>query len=118
MYRIFLLSLLLSLIITPAIAQKPNTEEQTSRDFVSVGETLDQAGTTDKNELPELWGLVVGVSDYKFGDKSGSDIHINNLRYAARDADAIYRFLISENGGFKKDHVLKLTDQDATRAKV
>jgi uncharacterized caspase-like protein/tetratricopeptide (TPR) repeat protein len=118
MNRFFLLSLILSLIISPAIAQKPKTEEPASRDFVVVGETLDKKGTTDKSELPELWGLVVGVSDYKFGNKSGSDVHIKNLRYAARDADAIYRFLISENGGFQKDHVLKLTDQDATKPKV
>jgi uncharacterized caspase-like protein/tetratricopeptide (TPR) repeat protein len=91
---------------------------QSSRDFVTVGESLNKKTAGAGSELPELWGLVVGVSDYKNGDQSSSDVRIHNLRYAARDADAVYQFLISENGGFKKDHVVKLTDQDATKSKV
>ena len=117
MKYVCLLFLALNLILAPVSTLGQQSDKQTSRDFVSVGESLDQ-GPTNKESLPELWGLVVGVSEYKYGDQSNGDTKIKNLRYAARDADAVYQFLISENGGFKKDHVVKLTDQTATKAKV
>jgi len=49
----------------------------------------------------ESWAVVIGVGRYE-------NPRIPALRYAVADADAIYSVLIAS--GFKKDHVLLLTD--------
>jgi hypothetical protein len=49
------------------------------------------------------WAVVVGVGQYEHAA-------IPRLRYAVADAEAIYQTLTGP-GGFKKDHVLLLTDR-------
>lgn len=57
------------------------------------------------------WAIVIGVSKYKHESL--------NLRYADRDAEEFYKLLLSPVGGnFKPDHVIKLTNQEATTANV
>jgi uncharacterized caspase-like protein len=63
--------------------------------------------------IAKRWAVIVGVSDYKFRGKWG----LENLRYAARDAQALAAFLQSEKGG-RFDRVTVLTDQEATTQKV
>ena len=59
----------------------------------------------------DRWAIVVGVSKYKH-DRL-------NLRYADRDAEEFYKLLLSPLGGnFKPDHVVKLTNHEATTASV
>jgi uncharacterized caspase-like protein len=61
--------------------------------------------------LPNIWGVVVGVSEYQ-----NQQI---KLRYAHKDAEAFYRFLISPFGGaVSADRIDLLTNRNATRAEV
>lgn len=57
---------------------------------------------------PQRWAVVVGVSEY--GNRS-----IPSLKFADRDAEAVAAFLQSpEGGGFDKDHMRILINEDAT----
>jgi TPR repeat protein len=59
----------------------------------------------------EQWALVVGISKYGTG--------VEGLRFARKDAEAFYNLLLSPNGGgFPRDHVLKLVDEEATSVRV
>jgi len=63
--------------------------------------------------LPRSYALVVGVSDYKnLGENQ-------DLKFAERDAEAIYNVLISQEGGnLDFQNVRKLLGRDATIAKM
>ena len=56
----------------------------------------------------DSWAIVIGIDDYAKWPK---------LQYAARDAQAIRQTLI-EKFGFTTDHVVSLTNQEATRAGI
>ncbi|CAN5325472.1 hypothetical protein BH11CYA1_BH11CYA1_21150 [soil metagenome] len=70
--------------------------------------TLAPSATIDKS-IADKWAIVVGISNFK-------DPSIN-LKYAAKDATDFRNFLIAKEN-FKADHVLLLTDADATKAKI
>ena len=58
--------------------------------------------------IAQRWAVIVGVGDYK------SD-QITDLRYASKDAQAMYDFLRSPAAGpFEEDHILLLKDDKAT----
>ncbi len=62
------------------------------------------------SKIGERWAVVVGISGYKHSDKG-----IPNLKNAANDAHTFADFLRSDQGGgFKKDNVLLLTNEQAT----
>ena len=84
-------------------------------------ESVDQQPSSRHAELVNLptsyatyvdrWAIVIGVSKYKYESL--------NLRYADRDAEEFYKLLLSPLGGnFKPDHVVKLTNHEATTASV
>jgi hypothetical protein len=52
---------------------------------------------------PERWAVVVGAGQYE-------DSGIPRLRYTVPDAEAVYQ-LLTGPGGFKREHVLLLTDR-------
>jgi hypothetical protein len=52
---------------------------------------------------PTRWAVVIGIGNYQSPD-------IARLRYAVRDAEAVYQVLTGP-GGFKSEHVLLLTDK-------
>ena len=56
----------------------------------------------------DSWAIVIGIDDYAKWPK---------LQYAARDAQAIRQTLI-EKFSFATDHVVSLTNQEATRAGI
>jgi hypothetical protein len=61
-------------------------------------------------EIRGRWAVIVGVSDYAHGGEQFS-----NLKYAAKDGQALANFLCSrEIGGFKSENVLCLFDEQAT----
>ncbi|MBI2540096.1 MAG: caspase family protein, partial [Deltaproteobacteria bacterium] len=64
-----------------------------------------------KKPLPdpprERWAVVIGVGRYESPE-------VPRLRYTVPDAEAIYETLI-KSAGFKKDHVLLLTDRSERR---
>lgn len=59
----------------------------------------------------ERWAIIVGISQYKHESL--------NLKYADRDAEELYKLLLTPSGGaFEADHIIKLTDKDATLAEI
>jgi len=59
----------------------------------------------------DRWAIIVGISKYK--DES------LNLEYARRDAEALYELIQKPSGGgFEKDHIVKLVDEEATTANI
>lgn len=65
---------------------------------------------TGKNgPVRDKWALVIGIS--KFANPA------YNLQYAAKDAQDFYNYLVNE-ANFKKDHVLLLLNERATRENV
>ena len=84
-------------------------------------ESVDQQPSSRHAELVNLptsyatyvdrWAIVVGVSKYKH-DRL-------NLKYADRDAEALYELLLTASGGgFEKDHIVKLVNEEATTANI
>lgn len=60
--------------------------------------------------IDERWAVVVGIGEYASPD-------IPDLEFARADAQAMYDFLISSAAGpFEEDHILLLTDENATGA--
>ncbi len=87
---------------------------------IRVGATPEEAG---KNTSVQLWGVVIGVSRYKNGDQTLKEGQIPNLKNAGDDAQAMYDFLRSSNGGDFRDeseggHLVLLKDEAATKANV
>ena len=58
--------------------------------------------------IDERWAVVIGIGEYRSEE-------IPDLEFATADARAVHDFLTSEAAGpFEEDHVLYLTDQEAT----
>lgn len=58
--------------------------------------------------IDERWAVVIGIGEYRSAD-------IPDLEFATADARAVYEFLTSDAAGpFEEDHVLYLSDEDAT----
>ncbi|HYV07760.1 MAG TPA: caspase family protein, partial [Blastocatellia bacterium] len=109
----FLLSFsgLIVLGALPVLAQQVQ-----ERGLVRVGATRKESKAAQK---VELWALLIGVSRFQHGDQTVRGNQISNLKYAGDDAQAIYEFLKSEEGGaFPEDHVFLLKDEKATKAEV
>lgn len=78
---------------------------------------------TEKGRAPELWAVVVGVSRFQNGGQSVDGNKITNLKYAADDAQSVYNFLSSDEGGGFRDvkdggHMILLKDEQATKFNV
>jgi uncharacterized caspase-like protein len=59
----------------------------------------------------DRWAIVIGISTYQ--DKN------LNLKYADKDAQALYDLLLTASGGgFEKDHVKLLLNEEATTANI
>ena len=102
---------LMALGVLPARAQQVQ-----ERGLVRVGATRKESKASQK---VELWALLIGVSRFQNGDQTVRGNQISNLKYAGDDAQAIYEFLKSEEGGgFPEDHVFLLKDEKATKAEV
>jgi peptidoglycan/xylan/chitin deacetylase (PgdA/CDA1 family)/TolA-binding protein len=56
----------------------------------------------------ESWAAIVGINDYQ---------HWPKLRYAVNDANGVEEALVSRFG-FKRDHIRKLIDGEATRERI
>jgi uncharacterized caspase-like protein/tetratricopeptide (TPR) repeat protein len=66
-----------------------------------------------------LWAVLIGISRFKNGDQSVGGVQIQNLKSAADDAQAIYDYLRSdEGGGFSEDRTILLKDEGATKDSV
>ena len=66
----------------------------------------------DRTDIGQRWAVVIGVSEYQ-------DSRIPSLRYAARDAQSVYDWLVSPNGGrFAPSRVNLLLDRNATNENI
>ena len=116
------IAIIASLLFTVCAAAfdlpRAKAQDQKARDLVvkKIGATV--ADTKAGKEV-NLWAVLVGISRFKNGDQSVGGMQIQNLRSAADDAQAIYEFLKSEEGGnFAEDHVILLKDEQATKSAV
>lgn len=91
-------------ILTPTTVGA--TQESTSADS---SKTASSTSVAPNRPVADKWALVVGIS--KFANPA------YDLKYAAKDAQDFYNYLINE-GNFRKDHVLLLLNEHATRANV
>lgn len=77
----------------------------------AIATTAAPASPQPLGKIAERWAVVIGVSRYKYADPR----KLPNLKYADRDATEFAAFLKSAAGGsFPGDHVLLLTDEQAT----
>jgi tetratricopeptide (TPR) repeat protein len=89
-----------------------------------VGATHEQERSAG-GDAPNLWAVLIGVSRYQYGDQAidVNGFEIKNLRYANEDAQGVYDFLRSPEGGGFRDvdeggHMILLKDEEATKASV
>ncbi len=62
-------------------------------------------------EFVDRWAIIVGISRYHHEQIS--------LKYAHRDAEALYELIQTPSGGgFARDHIVKLVDEEATTANI
>ncbi len=100
--RIRLLIAISALLSLPVASLTRNVIAQTE---------LDSAPEKSPNRpIKDKWAVVIGVS--KFANPK-----IPQLKYPSKDANDFYQYLISD-GKFAKDHVLLLTDENATKVKI
>ena len=95
------LSAVLVIGLAMLLLMSASAQEQRERGL-KVGRTQQElsAGGDDVN----LWAVIIGVSKYKYGDQDLEGYRITNLKNAADDAQAIYDFLKSpEGGGFRDE---------------
>lgn len=76
---------------------------------LATAEPTKNSSSEINKPIKDKWAVVIGVS--KFRDSS------INLRFAAKDARDFAEYLTTE-GNFQKDHVLLLTDENATRENI
>ncbi|HWN98680.1 MAG TPA: tetratricopeptide repeat protein [Blastocatellia bacterium] len=94
----------------------PALGQPQERGLTVVGRARTESKATQK---VELWALLIGVSRFQNGDQNVRGNQISNLKYAGDDAQAIYEFLRSDEGGaFPEDHIFLLKDEKATKAEV
>jgi uncharacterized caspase-like protein len=96
-----------------AKAQKANAALLASQPVLPPTPPPGPAVGTLPAPVSRRYAVVVGVSEHKFRGKMG----LSDLRYAARDAEALAAYLRSDRGG-RFDHVALLTNQQATTQDV
>ena len=80
---------------------------------VSIPVFIKQAGVNPPS-VRQKYALIIGISKYKNNSRG-----VQNLDYADNDAKAIYEFLQQPTaGGFARDNMLLLTNEQATLAHI
>jgi len=83
------------------------SESTTSERGIAITPKSAKAFLTDPDI--ERWAVVVGISDYK------NNPAVTDLKYADRDAQSFYDFLVSPQGGcFKPENIQLLLNEKAT----
>jgi hypothetical protein len=89
-------------VLTLTAAEPDGTVRQDVRRIVYAPPAAGTPPASAPRVVPEQWAVVIGAGQYHSPS-------IPRLRYAVPDAEAVYRTLTGP-GGFKKDHVVLLTD--------
>ena len=115
-------SFIVSTFVFPSLSTRASAQDDQGRRGrglnIKVG-----ARQGEVNADVGLWAVLIGVSRYEIGDQELDGYRISNLKNAADDAQAIYDFLKSpEGGGFRDEkdggHMILLKDEDATKVNV
>lgn len=114
----FLLTFLCFVCKSPTVA----AQAQRERGLKVVGASRSDVSAGRVNDIG-LWAVIIGVSRYQYGEQDLDGYRITNLKNAADDAQALYEFFKSpEGGGFRDEseggHMVLLKDDQATRANV
>ncbi|KAF0247521.1 MAG: hypothetical protein FD167_3080, partial [bacterium] len=118
-----ILLFLLVVSFTSVIANKDLITDQDKRPRavnVKVGAT---SAEVKAGKEVNLWAIIIGISRYKNGDTNLDGYQISNLKNAADDAQAIYDFLRSDEGGNFRDineggKMVLLKDEQGTKSNV
>lgn len=87
------------------------SEKNTNSSQDSQSRRLGVAVSPSYATYVDRWAIVVGISKYK-------DERLN-LKYADRDAQELVKVLQSPSGGgFEKERIVKLVNEDATTANI
>jgi tetratricopeptide (TPR) repeat protein len=93
----------------------PNGDSAETKITVTLGAEAQKPMTiseADGIRQSKAYAVIIGVGHYK-------DPGIPSLNYTVNDATSLYSVLTDPNfGGFKKENVTLLTDQDATTANI
>ncbi|MFL6216134.1 MAG: hypothetical protein ACJ74J_19790 [Blastocatellia bacterium] len=107
-----------SLFAIPFASQLRAQELQERGLKVKVGATKTELKSGVAKNV-NLWAVLIGISRFKNGDQNVGGMQIQNLKSAADDAQAIYDYLRSdEGGGFSEDRILLFKDETATKDSV
>jgi peptidoglycan/xylan/chitin deacetylase (PgdA/CDA1 family)/uncharacterized caspase-like protein len=87
---------------------KTDAPQVTERSPTPAGTPAPTAPDAKRSLYRESWAVIIGINDYQNWPK---------LRYAVNDAAAVEETLVNKFG-FKRDHIRKLTDRDATRQRI
>jgi tetratricopeptide (TPR) repeat protein len=88
---------------------------------------VSQSSSVDEHSVGERHiASVTDVQDYKVGDRWAIIVGISkyehqrlNLKYADRDAEELYKLLLTPSGGgFEEDHIKKLINKEATTSEI
>jgi tetratricopeptide (TPR) repeat protein len=88
---------------------------------------VSQSSSVDEHSVGERHiASVTDVQDYKVGDRWAIIVGISryeherlNLKYADRDAEELYKLLMTPSGGgFEEDHIKKLINEEATTSEI
>ncbi|MFN3479967.1 MAG: caspase domain-containing protein [Thermodesulfovibrionales bacterium] len=99
--------------VTPENIKVKEWEKQLSKIIqrAKIIDTISKKDGSPPGPIRNRYAVVAGIGQFKYG--------IETLHYAVRDAMNFYNFLTDlRRGGFKKEEVLFLTDQNATRANI
>jgi tetratricopeptide (TPR) repeat protein len=125
---LFILAFLVCGICTVAVSSDAGQQDDRTRTIrqkdknIRVGVTSQEINTSNPDDV-RLWAVLIGVSQFKYGDQDLDGNLIPNLRYADNDARELYNFLRSPEGGSFRDerdggNMILLTDEDATKVNV
>jgi len=90
----------------------PKQEETSQTGKKEITPEKKKAAPVGRSDIGQRWAVVIGVSEYE-------DSRIPGLRYAARDAQSVYDWLVSPNGGrFAPSRVSLLLDRNATNENI
>ncbi len=94
---------------------KSTTTIKVQREVVVAKKEPEQAPQAQQFKGHQVWGVVVGISEYQSSQ-------ITPLRYADRDAESFYQYLVTplEKGGrgVAPANIKKLINKDATKVNI
>lgn len=107
-----MLRVLTGVLLTASLVWgQPGPSAVQERDLIRRRPSVVKDAASGETKVPQGYAVVIGVGGYE-------DANIRPLRFSERDAEEVYRVLISQDGGFEARNVHKLIGRDATLANI